>query len=148
LPYTTLFRSGEEVTVSFTSAEGEQQQTFDKLIVAVGRRPVTTDLLAADTGVDMDERGFIFVDDQCATSVPGVYAIGDVVRGAMLAHKTSEEGVMVAERIAGHKSQMNYDLIPSVIYTHPEIAWVGKTEQALKSEGVEVNVGVFPFAAS
>ncbi|HAQ24395.1 MAG TPA: dihydrolipoyl dehydrogenase [Pseudomonas sp.] len=139
---------GEEVTVSFTSAEGEQQQTFDKLIVAVGRRPVTTDLLAADTGVDMDERGFIFVDDQCATSVPGVYAIGDVVRGAMLAHKASEEGVMVAERIAGHKSQMNYDLIPSVIYTHPEIAWVGKTEQALKSEGVEVNVGIFPFAAS
>src|SRR5690606_32577543 len=139
---------GEEVTVSFTSAEGEQQQTFDKLIVAVGRRPVTTDLLAADTGVDMDERGFIFVDDQYATSVPDVYVSGDVVSCAMLAHKASEEGVMVAERIAGHKSQMNYDLIPSVIYTHPENAWVGKTEQALKSEGVEVNVGVFPFAAS
>ena len=117
--------------------------TFDKLIVAVGRRPVTTDLLAADAGVDMDERGFIFVDDYCATSVPGVYAIGDVVRGAMLAHKASEEGVMVAERIAGHKTQMNYDLIPSVIYTHPEIAWVGKSEQALKAEGVEVNVGTF-----
>ena len=139
---------GEEVTVSFTTAEGEQQLTFDKLIVAVGRRPVTTDLLASDSGVDMDERGFIFVNDQCATSVPGVYAIGDVVRGAMLAHKASEEGVMVAERIAGHKSQMNYDLIPSVIYTHPEIAWVGKTEQALKAEGVEINVGTFPFAAS
>ncbi|MDU1800177.1 MAG: dihydrolipoyl dehydrogenase, partial [Pseudomonas aeruginosa] len=80
--------------------------------------------------------------------VPGVFAIGDVVRGAMLAHKASEEGVMVAERIAGHKAQMNYDLIPSVIYTHPEIAWVGKTEQTLKAEGVEVNVGTFPFAAS
>lgn len=140
--------NGKQVTVKFTDAQGEQQQTFDKLIVAVGRRPVTADLLAADSGVTMDERGFIFVDDYCATSVPGVYAIGDVVRGAMLAHKASEEGVMVAERIAGHKAQMNYDLIPSVIYTHPEIAWVGKTEQALKAEGIEVNVGTFPFAAS
>jgi len=139
---------GDQVTVSFTSAEGEQQMTFDKLIVAVGRRPVTSELLAADTGVDMDERGFIFVDDYCATSVPGVYAIGDVVRGAMLAHKASEEGVMVAERIAGHKAQVNYDLIPSVIYTHPEIASVGKTEQQLKAEGVAINVGTFPFAAS
>ncbi|GLZ85439.1 dihydrolipoyl dehydrogenase [Metapseudomonas resinovorans] len=138
----------KQVTVSFTDANGEQKETFDKLIVAVGRRPVTTDLLAADSGVTLDERGFIFVDDHCATSVPGVFAIGDVVRGAMLAHKASEEGIMVAERIAGHKAQMNYDLIPSVIYTHPEIAWVGKTEQTLKAEGVEVNVGTFPFAAS
>jgi dihydrolipoamide dehydrogenase len=138
----------KQVTVTFTDANGEQKETFDKLIVAVGRRPVTTDLLAADSGVTLDERGFIFVDDQCKTSVPGVFAIGDVVRGAMLAHKASEEGVMVAERIAGHKAQMNYDLIPSVIYTHPEIAWVGKTEQQLKGEGVEVNVGTFPFAAS
>lgn len=137
-----------QVTVSFTDAKGEQTATFDKLIVAVGRRPVTTDLLSADCGVDMDERGFIFVDDYCATSVPGVYAIGDVVRGPMLAHKASEEGVVVAERIAGQKAQMNYDLIPGVIYTHPEIASVGKTEQQLKAEGVEVNVGVFPFAAS
>ncbi|GGK06188.1 dihydrolipoyl dehydrogenase [Pseudomonas matsuisoli] len=140
--------NGDQVTVSYTDAEGEQKIEFDRLIVAVGRRPVTTDLLAADSGVDSDERGFIFVDDYCATSVPGVYAIGDVVRGAMLAHKASEEGVMVAERIAGHKAQMNYDLIPSVIYTHPEIAWVGKSEQVLKAEGVEVNVGTFPFAAS
>ncbi|WP_462383179.1 dihydrolipoyl dehydrogenase [Pseudomonas sp. Marseille-QA0892] len=139
---------GDQVTVTFTDADGEQKIEFDRLIVAVGRRPVTTDLLAADCGVDSDERGFIFVDDYCATSVPGVYAIGDVVRGAMLAHKASEEGVMVAERIAGHKAQMNYDLIPSVIYTHPEIAWVGKSEQVLKAEGVEVNVGTFPFAAS
>lgn len=124
----------KQVVVSFTDANGEQKMTFDKLIVAVGRRPVTTDLLASDSGVDLDERGFIFVNDQCETSVPGVYAIGDVVRGAMLAHKASEEGVMVAERIAGHKAQMNYDLIPSVIYTHPEIAWVGKTEQQLKAD--------------
>ncbi|MDU2610770.1 MAG: dihydrolipoyl dehydrogenase [Pseudomonas aeruginosa] len=138
----------KQVTVTFTDANGEQKETFDKLIVAVGRRPVTTDLLAADSGVTLDERGFIYVDDHCKTSVPGVFAIGDVVRGAMLAHKASEEGVMVAERIAGHKAQMNYDLIPSVIYTHPEIAWVGKTEQTLNAEGVEVNVGTFPFAAS
>ena len=138
----------KQVTVTYTDADGEQKQVFDKLIVAVGRRPVTTELLAADSGVTLDERGFIFVDDHCTTSVPGVFAIGDVVRGAMLAHKASEEGVMVAERIAGHKAQMNYDLIPSVIYTHPEIAWVGKTEQALKAEGVAVNVGTFPFAAS
>ncbi|MBD8474635.1 dihydrolipoyl dehydrogenase [Pseudomonas sp. CFBP 8770] len=139
---------GEEVLVKYTDANGEQTITFDKLIVAVGRRPVTTDLLASDSGVDIDERGFIYVDDYCATSVPGVYAIGDVVRGLMLAHKASEEGIMVVERIKGHKAVMNYDLIPSVIYTHPEIAWVGKTEQTLKAEGVEVNVGSFPFAAS
>lgn len=139
---------GKEVTIEYTDAQGEQKATFDKVIVAVGRRPVTTDLLASDSGVKLDERGFIFVDDYCATSVPGVYAIGDVVRGPMLAHKASEEGIMVVERIAGHKAQMNYDLIPGVIYTHPEIAWVGKNEQTLKAEGVEINVGVFPFAAS
>ena len=139
---------GEEVTVKFTDAKGDQELTFDRLIVAVGRRPVTTDLLAADSGVTLDERGYVYVDDNCATSVPGVYAIGDVVRGLMLAHKASEEGVVVAELIAGHKAQMNYDLIPSVIYTHPEAAWVGKNEQQLKTEGVEINTGVFPFAAS
>lgn len=139
---------GKEVVVTYTDSAGEQTITFDKLIVAVGRRPVTTDLLSADCGVTLDERGFVHVDDHCATTVPGVYAIGDVVRGMMLAHKASEEGIMVVERIKGHKAQMNYDLIPSVIYTHPEIAWVGKTEQALKAEGVEVNIGTFPFAAS
>ncbi|MDD2051251.1 dihydrolipoyl dehydrogenase [Pseudomonas putida] len=144
----TVDAKKKEVEVNYTDADGEQKIVFDKLIVAVGRRPVTTELLAADSGVTIDERGFIFVDDQCATSVPGVYAIGDVVRGMMLAHKASEEGIMVVERIKGHKAQINYDLIPSVIYTHPEIAWVGKTEQALKAEGVEVNVGTFPFAAS
>ncbi|MCK9708107.1 FAD-dependent oxidoreductase [Pseudomonas syringae] len=143
--------AADEVSASLetaSSAAGEQSITFDRLIVAVGRRPVTTDLLASDSGVDLDERGFIYVDDYCTTSVPGVYAIGDVVRGLMLAHKASEEGIMVVERIKGHKAQMNYNLIPSVIYTHPEIAWVGKTEQTLKAEGVEVNVGTFPFAAS
>jgi dihydrolipoamide dehydrogenase len=138
----------KQVTVSFTDAEGEQQLTFDKLIVAVGRRAYTENLVASDAGVDMDERGVIFADDYCGTSVPGVYAVGDMVRGTMLAHKASEEGVMVAERIAGHKTAMNYDLVPSVVYTHPEIAWVGKNEQQLKAEGIEVNVGVFPFAAN
>lgn len=139
----------EEVEVTFLNAQGEEQkQTFDKLIVAVGRKPFTDGCLAADSGVNLDERGFVFVDEQCRTSVPGVYAIGDIVRGPMLAHKASEEGVMVADIIAGHKAQMNYDCIPSVIYTHPELAWVGKTEQELKAEGVKYKVGKFPFAAS
>ena len=139
---------GKTVTVEYEDAEGAQEITFDKVIVAVGRRPVTTNVLADDSGVSLDERGFIFVDDYCATSVPGVYAIGDVVRGPMLAHKASEEGIMVVERITGQKAQMSYGLIPSVIYTHPEIASVGKTEQALKAEGIAINIGVFPFAAS
>lgn len=137
----------QEVVVSYTDSEGDKTITFDKLIVAVGRRPFTENLFSADAGVNLDERGFIFVNDQCATDAPGIYAIGDVVRGPMLAHKASEEGVMVAERIAGHKAQMNYDCIPSVIYTHPEIAWVGKSEDELKAAGDKYNVGMFPFAA-
>lgn len=140
---------GEEVEVTFLDASGsEQKQTFDKLIVAVGRKPFTDGCLAADSGVKLDERGFVFVDEQCRTSVPGVFAIGDIVRGPMLAHKASEEGVMVADIIAGHKAQMNYDCIPSVIYTHPELAWVGKTEQELKAAGIKYKTGKFPFAAS
>lgn len=138
---------GKQVTVSYSDADGEQTAIFDKLIVAVGRRPYTDNLLAADAGVNLDERGFIFVNDNCATDAPGVWAIGDVVRGPMLAHKASEEGVMVAERIAGHKAQVNYDCIPSVIYTHPEVAFVGKTEEKLKADGESYNVGMFPFAA-
>ena len=137
----------KEVIVSYTDAEGDKTITFDKLIVAVGRRPYTENLFSQDAGVNLDERGFIFVNDQCATDAPGIYAIGDVVRGPMLAHKASEEGVMVAERIAGHKAQINYDCIPSVIYTHPEIAWVGKSEDELKADGETYNVGMFPFAA-
>jgi len=140
--------NGEQVTVSFTDNEGEKQLNFDKLIVAVGRKPITTNLLDDGTGINIDERGFIEVDEYCQTSIPDIYAIGDVVRGPMLAHKASEEGVMVVERIKGHKAQMNYDLIPSVIYTHPEIASVGKTEQQCKADGINVNIGVFPFAAS
>jgi dihydrolipoamide dehydrogenase len=136
------------VTVTYTDGDGEHEEIFDKLIVAVGRRPQTENLLAGDSGVTMDERGFIFVNDACETEAPCIYAVGDIVRGPMLAHKGSEEGVMVAERIAGKHAQMNYETIPSVIYTHPEIAAVGKTEQELKAEGVEYKSGVFPFAAS
>jgi dihydrolipoamide dehydrogenase len=141
--------NGKEVTVTFLDKDGkEQQETFDKLIVCVGRRPFTENLLAGDSGVNLDERGFIFVNEFCATNAPGVWAIGDVVRGPMLAHKGSEEGVMVAERIAGQKSQMNYDIIPNVIYTHPEVASVGRTEEQIKASGEPYNVGTFPFAAS
>jgi dihydrolipoamide dehydrogenase len=136
-----------EVTVKYSDKNGDQEAVFDKLIVAVGRRPQSNNLLAADCGVTLDERGFIFVNDYCETEVPGVYAIGDLVRGPMLAHKGSEEGVMVAERIVGKKAAMNYDCIPGVIYTHPEIASVGKTEEQLKADGVPYNVGTFPFIA-
>lgn len=140
---------GKKVVVTYQDSNGkEAEETFDKLIVCVGRRPYTEGLLAADSGVNLDERGFIFVNDQCATNAPGVWAVGDVVRGPMLAHKGSEEGVMVAERIAGQKTQMNYDIIPNVIYTHPEIASVGKTEEQLKQGGEPYNVGIFPFIAS
>lgn len=138
----------KEVEVTFVDKDGnEQKQTFDKLIVCVGRRPFTDTLLAEDCGVKLDERGSIYVNDLCSTSAPGVFAIGDVVRGPMLAHKGSEEGVMVAERIAGEKTVMSYDIIPNVIYTHPEIAAVGKTEEQLKADGEKYNVGVFPFLA-
>jgi dihydrolipoamide dehydrogenase len=116
--------------------------------VAVGRRPFTEGLLAPDSGVNLDERGFLYVNDLCETDAPDIYAVGDVVRGPMLAHKSTAEGVMVAERIAGFKPLVNYDTIPSVIYTHPEIAWVGKTEQQLKADGDAYKVGSFPFAAS
>ncbi|MFC4258939.1 dihydrolipoyl dehydrogenase [Marinobacter lacisalsi] len=136
------------VYVDYEDGKDKEQVKFDKLIVAVGRRPNTENLLAADAGVNLDERGFIYVDDNCKTDVPGVWAVGDVVRGPMLAHKASEEGIMVAERIAGHKPQVNYDCIPNVIYTSPEVAWVGKTEEQLKSEGEAYKVGTFPFAAN
>jgi dihydrolipoamide dehydrogenase len=137
-----------QVHVSFDTAEGGHVEVFDKLIVSVGRRPRTEDLLASDSGVTLDERGFIYVNDFCATEAPHVYAVGDVVRGPMLAHKGSEEGVMVAERIAGKPVQINYECIPSVIYTHPEVAAVGKTEQELKADGVDYKVGTFPFVAN
>ncbi|MEZ5492053.1 MAG: dihydrolipoyl dehydrogenase [Gammaproteobacteria bacterium] len=136
------------VKVQYSDADGEQEATFDKLIVAVGRRPFTDNVLDSSVGVELDQRGFIKVDEQCATNVPGIYAVGDAVRGPMLAHKGMEEGVMVAERLADKKTQVNYDLVPSVIYTHPEVAWVGHNEEQLKAAGTEYNVGSFPFVAS
>ncbi len=138
-----------KVHVTYKTADDEEhQEIFDKLIVCVGRSPFTENLLEEDSGVNLDERGSIYVDEHCATNAPGVWAVGDLVRGPMLAHKGSEEGVMVAERIAGQKTQVNYDIIPNVIYTHPEIAAVGLTEQEIKQSGDAYNVGMFPFAAS
>jgi dihydrolipoamide dehydrogenase len=138
----------KSVKISYESSAGTEEMEFDKLVVAVGRRPNVQNVFSEDSGVHLDERGFISVDDHCMTSASNVWAIGDVVRGPMLAHKGSEEGVMVAERIAGKHAEMNYDLVPSVIYTHPEIAWVGKNEEELKSENRSYKVGKFPFAAS
>ena len=140
--------NNREVTVTYEDKDGKQQVVVDKLIVAVGRKPNTDGLGAVEAGVDMNERGFIDVNDQCQTSLPNVYAIGDVVRGPMLAHKASEEGIIVAEHIAGITGHMNYDVIPWVVYTWPEIAWVGKTEQELQQAGIEYRCGSFPFMAS
>jgi dihydrolipoamide dehydrogenase len=137
-----------KVEIEYQDKDGNHKGTVDKLIVAVGRRSNTDRLYAKESELLLDEWGVIHVDEHCLTNLPGVYAIGDAVRGPMLAHKGSEEGVMVAERIAGHDARVNYDTIPSVIYTLPEIAWVGKTEQALKAAGVKYRAGKFPFAAS
>ena len=136
------------VEVEYEDKDGAQKLTVDKLIVAVGRRPVTKGLFADDAGIQLDERGFIVVDDECRTRVKGVFAIGDCVRGPMLAHKGSEEGVMVADLIVGEIAEMNYDVIPSVLYTSPEIAWAGKTESEVKASGRAYKTGQFPFMAS
>src|SRR5574337_1225648 len=135
------------VHLVYTGKDGEQKLTVDKLLVAVGRRAYTEGLLADDTGVKLDERGRIVVDEHCHTGVDGVWAVGDAVRGPMLAHKGFEEGMAVAEWIAGKAGHVSYDTIPWVIYTEPEIAWAGKTEQQLKDEGVPYRTGSFPFAA-
>jgi dihydrolipoamide dehydrogenase len=139
--------SGSAVDVTYTDAQGEQGLQVDKLVVAVGRRPFTQDLLADGTGVGVDARGFIEVDEHCRTAAANVWAVGDVVRGPMLAHKGKEEGVMVADLIAGNYGEVNYKVIPSVIYTAPEIAWVGQTEEQVKASGRPYKVGAFPFAA-
>jgi dihydrolipoamide dehydrogenase len=136
------------VAVRFVDAKGEQSIEVDRLVVAIGRRPYTADLLGPQTGVELDERGFIKVDQECRTSVEGVWAVGDAVRGPMLAHKGKEEGVMVADLIAGKFSEVNYKTIPSVIYTAPEIAWVGQTEEQVKQTGRAYKTGTFPFMAS
>ena len=136
------------VTLSYDDAKGSQSIEVDKVVVAVGRRANTENLLGEGTGVELDDRGRVVVDEHCKTGAPGVWAVGDVVRGAMLAHKASEEGVVVADLIAGKVAEMNYDVIPSVIYTAPEIAWVGKTEEQVKESGRAYKVGSFSFAAN
>ncbi|HXD04489.1 MAG TPA: dihydrolipoyl dehydrogenase [Burkholderiaceae bacterium] len=137
------------VSVSYTDAKGgEQTLSVDKLIVSIGRVPNTIGLNPEGVGLKLDERGFVVVDDECKTNLPNVWAIGDVVRGPMLAHKAEEEGVAVAERIAGQHGHVNFNTVPWVIYTWPEIAWVGQTEQQLKQEGRAYKAGSFPFMAN
>jgi dihydrolipoamide dehydrogenase len=141
--------AGERVSVQYSDRSGSAQSLeADQVIVAVGRRPYSANLLAPDSGVALDQRGFIQVDEECRTGAEGVWAIGDCVRGPMLAHKGKEEGIAVADRIAGRYAHVNYEIIPSVIYTVPEIAWVGRTEEQLKAAGINYKSGVFPFAAS
>ncbi len=141
--------SAKEISIAYTDVKGlAQTLNVDRLIVSVGRVP-NTDHLSLDTiGLKVDERGFIPVNEHCATAKPGIFAIGDVVRGPMLAHKAEDEGVLVAEILAGQKPNLDYNCIPWVIYTSPEIAWVGKTEQQLKAEGRSIKTGQFPFAAN
>jgi dihydrolipoamide dehydrogenase len=139
----------KNVTVDYTDAAGKARQAvFDQLIVSIGRVPNTIGLNAEGVGLKLDERGFVAVDADCRASLPNVWAIGDVVRGPMLAHKGEEEGVAVAERIAGQKPHVDFNTVPWVIYTSPEIAWVGQTEQQLKAAGVEIRTGSFPFMAN
>lgn len=141
-----ITKGENDVTVEYTDAEGNAfTETYDKLIVSIGRVPNTWNLAAESVGLPLDERGFVVVDGDCRTSLPNVWAVGDVVRGPMLAHKASEEGVAVAERIAGQHPHIDFNNVPWVIYTSPEMAWVGKTEQTLKAEGVEYRKGQFPF---
>jgi len=140
---------GDGVSVDYTDAKGAGATlTVDRLIVSIGRVPNTEGLGAGNVGLTLDERGFVAVDDQCRTNVPNIWAIGDVVRGPMLAHKAEEEGVAVAERIAGQHGHVNFNTIPWVIYTSPEIAWVGQTEQQLKAAGRAYKAGTFPFMAN
>ncbi|MBO7081025.1 MAG: dihydrolipoyl dehydrogenase [Neisseriaceae bacterium] len=140
--------NGSDVTVDYSVNGEKKYEVFDKLVVAIGRVPNTTYLNAESIGLKLDSRGFIEVDDECRTNLPNVWAIGDVVRGPMLAHKASEEGVAVAERIAGQKPQVHLDRIPSVVYTTPEMAWVGKTEEQLQEEGIAYKKGQSNFAAN
>ena len=144
-----ISKTARQVTVPWTDSTGKEQKlVVDKLIVSIGRVPFTTGLDAAKVDLKLDERGFVEVDEQCRTNLSNVWAVGDVVRGPMLAHKAEEEGVAVAERIAGQHGHVNFDTIPWVIYTSPEIAWVGKTEQQLKADGRAYRSGSFPFLAN
>lgn len=138
----------KQVTITYATAEGESKLTVDRVLVATGRTPNTQNIGADVGGLSLNARGLIEVDNECRSNLPNVFAIGDVVRGPMLAHKASEEGVAVAERIAGQQPEVNYDVIPSIVYTWPELAWVGSTTEQLKATGIKFNAGVFPFAAS
>ncbi|AMN47159.1 dihydrolipoamide dehydrogenase [Steroidobacter denitrificans] len=141
-------QSAQGITLQYTDAKGEQSVIVDKVVVAIGRRPYSQDLFEEGSGVRLDERGCVEVDDECRTGAPGIWAVGDLVRGPMLAHKGKEEGVMVADLIAGKVAEVNYKTIPSVIYSTPEIAWVGRTEEEVKRSGRPYKVGSFPFMAS
>jgi dihydrolipoyl dehydrogenase len=141
-------KSDADIVVEYENGEAAQMLECDRLIVSVGRVPNTDGLGVETIGLPVDERGHVVVDEHCQTNLPGIWAVGDVVRGAMLAHKGMEEGVMVAERIAGQEGHVNYNVIPLVMYTYPEIAWVGKTEAQLKNEGVEYRTGKIPFLAN
>ncbi|MBT0961361.1 dihydrolipoyl dehydrogenase [Denitromonas iodatirespirans] len=144
----TPAKNKKTVTVEYEDKDGAQKAVFDKLIVSVGRVPNTDGLNAEAVGLKITDRGFVDVNDHCQTNLPGVWAVGDVVRGPMLAHKAMEEGVMVAELMAGQAGHCNFDTVPWVIYTSPEIAWVGKTEQQLKADGVAYRAGKIPFMAN
>ena len=142
-------KTADGVSITYSTQQGTiQQAAFDKVLVSIGREPNTEGLGIETIGLVTDNRGFIQVDDQCRTGVSNVWAIGDVVRGPMLAHKAEEEGVAVAERIAGKFAKVDFNLIPWVVYTHPEIAWVGQTEEDLKAAGRDIKVGKFPFMAN
>ncbi len=144
-----IVKGKNDVTVNYSDDKGTVHvAVFDKLIISIGRTPNTNGLNADGVGLKLDERGFIAVDGDCKTNLPNVWAVGDVVRGPMLAHKAEEEGVAVAERIAGQHGHVNFNTIPWVIYTSPEIAWVGRTEQQLKADGVAYKAGTFPFMAN
>jgi len=137
-----------DVIVNYTDDTGEGEVKVNKLVVAVGRKPQTENILADELDIKVNDQGFIEVDEFCETSLKGIYAIGDVVRGPMLAHKASEEGIMVAENIAGESTEIDYERIPFVIYTHPEIAWAGLTEEQALEKNIDISVGSFPFKAS
>ena len=145
---TSAISNKKDITVTYENNGNTTELKVDKLIVAVGRSPNTENLLDKNCGLSIDEKGFIPVNDFCETNVQNIWVVGDVVRGPMLAHKASEEGIMVVERIAGKHAEMEYDLVPSVIYTHPEVAWVGQTEEDLSAAGIEFKTGSFPFAAN
>jgi len=145
-----ISKKGDVHQVLVESSKGGSAETLeaDVVLLSIGRRPVTSNLGLKEVGVALDEKGRVKVDDKFQTNVPGIFAIGDVIHGPMLAHKAEEDGIACVENIAGGHGHVNYATVPSVIYTHPEVAWVGKNEEELKAAGVAYNVGAFPFMAN